>query len=116
KYPESQMYIFDNHEYTKVNLRKKIEEENLFLQSEMHHSNIVIFFLWDLDKLNFVTHPHYFKEILFISGFLGQLASIISINHDVKGTPFAGIIHDEWKLLSIDFPNYLPLFAYALTK
>lgn len=114
----SHIYLFENNQFKNIEVSKKIDKENLFIQSEMHDADGVLFFLWDINKFNnILENPNFiYKEILMASGLLGQLSSIIAINNNLKGTPFAGIIQPEWKSLTNYYKDYRPIFAYAFTS
>ncbi|WP_019790019.1 hypothetical protein [Streptococcus sobrinus] len=117
---ESKIYIFENNEFKKISLTKKIDERTLFLQYEMHDSDVVIFFLWDFNlvPIEFKVNDNYYKEIIMTSGFLGQIAIENSIIEGAQGTVFAGIIAADWPSIVSD-DNYklkTPIFAYAMEK
>lgn len=110
------IYQFVNGEFEEVPLRKKIENSNLYLQEEMHLAAGVLFFLWNLNDLESRYEDlAWYKQVLHLSGFFGQLASIYCTNKELKGTVFAGIIQDEWNSIVYDCQN-VPIFSYAFTS
>ncbi|NWK83670.1 hypothetical protein HYE69_02480 [Staphylococcus sp. GSSP0090] len=115
---ESPIYIFIDGEFENIPLASKFSRENLFIQSEMHDADGVVFFLWNLDKFNnILSKPNFiYREMIMISALLGQLTSIIAIHNELIGTPFAGIIQSEWESLISSHKNKRPLFAYAFTS
>ena len=91
-----------------------ITKDSLYIQEEMHNATVVIFFLWNTQNLeNFDTV--FYKDILFISGFLGHQLSILATRKETRGTVFAGITLVEFFGLTKNSLNtQMPVFAFAV--
>lgn len=113
--------VFENEkgEFRKIDIDSNIDRDNLYIQEEMHDADGVFFFLWDLIQLptEYTNNGRFYKEIIMMSGFLGQIISEFAEKVSWKGTLFAGVMESDWKSLVPDeFVSKKPIFAYAFQK
>lgn len=111
--------VYRNHNLAPISISSDIGRDNLYIQEEMHDCDGVVFFLWDLSKIpnNYIEHGRFYKEIIMMSGFLGQLTSEYAENLSWKGTVFAGLMEADWNAI-VNKKDALkkPIFAYAFQK
>lgn len=116
---EPTIYIFENRNFKKVETRDSLTRENLFIQEEMHDCDGVIFFLWNLAELpkKNLESGRFYKEIIMMSGLLGQIISEYAEVVSWKGTMFAGVMEADWRaIVSEKYSNKKPIFAYGFQK
>lgn len=114
--PNKGIYSFKNNEFNKINITSKISRKNLFIQEELHDFDGIIFFLWDISILpkKILDNGRFYKEILILSGFLGQILSKYTERVSWKGTLLDGVNEADWKSLAPEgYQHKLPILAYA---
>lgn len=117
---QKDIYIYKENNFKKIITQKTWNKENFYIQEEMHDADGVIFFLWDFSKIpkEYREYGRFYKEIIMLSGFLGQVVAEYAEKANWKGTPFAGIIESDWDSIvnRAYSSNKKPIFAYSFQK
>lgn len=111
---EKKIYKIINNNVEEIISESLITKDSLYIQEEMHNATVVIFFLWNTQNLENVDTVFY-KDILFISGFLGHQLSILATRKETRRTVFAGIrLVEFYGLTKNSLNTQMPVFAFAV--
>jgi hypothetical protein len=113
------IYVYNSEEFLEIETVDVLNRDNLFIQEEMHDCDGVIFFLWSLDVLSkdYLESGRFYREIIMMSGLLGQIISEYAEAVFWKGTMFAGVMEADWRaIVTEEYSRKKPIFAYGFQK